>query len=86
MKKLVSILCAAALALSLAGCGAQAADTNTNTNTTAPVVSTVYSLEDATVLTFTDNGITAQDGDYRRDAGAERPVPHQHRHRAHHLQ
>ena len=62
MKKLVSIFCAAALALSLAGCGAQAADTNTNTNTTAPVVSTVYSLEDATVLTFTDNGITAQDG------------------------
>ena len=41
MKKLVSILCAAALALSLAGCGAQAADTNTNTDTTAPVVSTV---------------------------------------------
>ena len=62
MKKLVSILCAAALALSLAGCGAQAADTNTNTNTTAPVVSTVYSLEDATVFTFTDSGITAQDG------------------------
>ena len=52
MKKLVSIFCAAALALSLAGCGAQAADTNTNTNTTAPVVSTVYSLEDATVLTL----------------------------------
>ena len=62
MKKLVSIFCAAALALSLAGCGAQAADTNTNTNTTAPVVSAVYSLEDATVLTFTDSGITAQDG------------------------
>lgn len=62
MKKLVSILCAAALALSLAGCGAQAADTNTNTDTTAPVVSTVYSLEDATVLTFADSGITAQDG------------------------
>ena len=62
MKKLVSIFCAAALALSLAGCGAQAADTNTNTNTTAPVVSTVYSLEDATVFTFTDSGITAQDG------------------------
>ncbi len=62
MKKLVSIFCAAALALSLAGCGAQAADTNTNTNTTEPVVSTVYSLEDATVLTFTDSGITAQDG------------------------
>ena len=60
MKKLVSILCAAALALSLAGCGAQAADTNTNT--TDPVVSTVYSLEDATVLAFTDSGITAQDG------------------------
>ena len=62
MKKLVSILCAAALALSLAGCGAQAADTKTNTDTTAPVVSTVYSLEDATVLTFADSGITAQDG------------------------
>ena len=62
MKKLVSIFCAAALALSLAGCGAQAADTNTNPNTTAPVVSTVYSLADATVFTFTDSGITAQDG------------------------
>lgn len=61
MKKLVSILCAAALALSLAGCGAQAADTNTNTNANAPVVSTVYSLEDATVLAFTDSGITARD-------------------------
>lgn len=57
MKKL---LCAASLALSLAACGAQAADTNTNT--TEPVAGTLYSLESATVLTFTDSGITAQDG------------------------
>ena len=57
MKKL---LCAASLALSLAACGAQAADTNTNT--TEPVAGTLYSLKNATVLTFTDSGITAQDG------------------------
>ena len=63
MKKLLSLLCAASLALSLAACGASA-DTNTNTNTAAPVAGTVYSLEDATVLTFTDSGITAQDGTY----------------------
>lgn len=61
MKKLLSLLCAASLALSLAACGASA-DTNTNTNTTAPVAGTLYSLENATVLTFTDSGITAQDG------------------------
>lgn len=60
MKKLLSLLCAASLALSLAACGAQAADTNTNT--TEPVAGTLYSLESATVLTFTDSGITAQDG------------------------
>ena len=60
MKKLLSLLCAASLALSLAACGAQAADTNTNT--TEPVAGTFYSLENATVLTFTDSGITAQDG------------------------
>lgn len=61
MKKLLSLLCAASLALSLAACGASA-DTNTNTNTAAPVAGTLYSLENATVLTFTDSGITAQDG------------------------
>ena len=61
MKKLLSLLCAASLALSLAACGASA-DTNTNTNTTAPVAGTLYSLENTTVLTFTDSGITAQDG------------------------
>lgn len=61
MKKLLSLLCAASLALSLAACGASA-DTNTNTNTTEPVAGTLYSLENATVLTFTDSGITAQDG------------------------
>ena len=63
MKKLLSLLCAASLALSLAACGASA-DTNTNTNTAAPVAGTLYSLENATVLTFTDSGITAQDGSY----------------------
>ena len=59
MKKLLSLLCAASLALSLAACGASA---DTNTNTTEPVAGTLYSLENATVLTFTDSGITAQDG------------------------
>ena len=58
MKKLLSLLCAASLALSLAACGTQ--ESNTDTNTADPVASTTYSLENATVLTFTDSGITAQ--------------------------
>lgn len=57
MKKLISLLCAAALALSLAGCGTSAASGGETA-----AASTTYSLENATVLTFTDSGITAQDG------------------------
>ena len=57
MKKLISLLCAAALALSLAGCGAAAASGGETA-----AASTTYSLENATVLTFTDSGVTAQDG------------------------
>lgn len=57
MKKLISLLCAAALALSLAGCGTSAASGGETA-----AASTTYSLENATVLTFTDGGVTAQDG------------------------
>ena len=57
MKKLISLLCAAALALSLAGCGTSAASGGETA-----AASTTYSLENATVLTFTDSGVTAQDG------------------------
>ena len=56
MKKLISLLCAAALALSLAGCGTSAASSGETA-----AASTTYSLENATVLTFTDSGVTAQD-------------------------
>ena len=55
MKKLVSILCAAALVLSLAACGAESHSGGGDAK------AAVYSLESAT---FSDSGITAQDGSY----------------------
>ena len=55
MKRLISILCAAALALSLAGCGA-AGDAG------GAAANDSYSLEDAVTFTFRDGGITAQGG------------------------
>ena len=58
MKKLVSILCAAALALSLAACGAESQSGG------GEAKAAVYSLENATIFTFSDSGITAQDGSY----------------------
>lgn len=58
MKKLVSILCAAALALSLAACGAESHSGGGDAK------AAVYSLESATTFTFSDSGITAQDGSY----------------------
>ena len=58
MKKLVSILCAAALALSLAACGAESQSGG------GEAKAAVYSLESATIFTFSDSGITAQDGSY----------------------
>ena len=56
MKKLVSILCAAALVLSLAACGAESHSGGGDAK------AAVYSLESATTFTFSDSGITAQDG------------------------
>ena len=58
MKKLVSILCAAALALSLAACGAESQSGGGDAK------AAIYSLESATTFTFSDSGITAQDGSY----------------------
>ena len=58
MKKLVSILCAAALVLSLAACGAESHSGGGDAK------AAVYSLESATTFTFSDSGITAQDGSY----------------------
>ena len=58
MKKLVSILCAAALVLSLAACGAESQSGGDEAK------AAVYSLESATTFTFSDSGITAQDGSY----------------------
>lgn len=58
MKKLVSILCAAALALSLAACGAESHSGGGDAK------AAVYSLESATTFTFSGSGITAQDGSY----------------------
>ena len=58
MKKLVSILCAAALVLSLAACGAESHSGGGDAK------AAVYSLENATTFTFSDSGITAQDGSY----------------------
>ena len=58
MKKLVSILCAAALALSLAACGAESQSGGGDAK------AAIYSLENATTFTFSDSGITAQDGSY----------------------
>ena len=58
MKKLVSILCAAALALSLAACCAESHSGG------GEAKAAVYSLENATTFTFSDSGITAQDGSY----------------------
>ena len=55
MKRLISILCAAALALSLVGCGA-AGDAG------GAAANDSYSLEDAVTFTFRDGGITAQGG------------------------
>lgn len=54
MKKLVSILCAAALA----ACGAESQSGG------GEAKAAVYSLENATTFTFSDSGITAQDGSY----------------------
>ena len=56
MKKLLAILCAAALALSLAACGAD------STTGTADAAYTRYTIDGATALTFSDKGITATDG------------------------
>lgn len=47
-KRLLPLLCASALALALTACGAQQ--------------TTQTDIADAVVLTFTDSGITAQDG------------------------
>ena len=58
MKKLVSILCAAALALLLAACGAESQSGGGDAK------AAIYSLESATTFTFSDSGITAQDGSY----------------------
>ena len=58
MKKLVSILCAAALVLSLAACGAESQSGG------GEAKAAIYSLENATTFTFSDSGITAQDGSY----------------------
>lgn len=63
MKKLLAILCAAALALSLAACGADSTTgTSTSTTGTADAAYTRYTIDGATALTFSDKGITATDG------------------------
>ena len=55
MKRLISILCAAALALSLMGCGAAG-------NANGAAADGDDSLENAVTFTFSDSGITAQGG------------------------
>ena len=67
MKKLVSLLCAAALALSLAACGAESQSGG------GEAKAAVYSLESATTFTFSDSGITA-DGSGVRVADSDCPT------------
>lgn len=58
MKKLVSILCAAALVLSLAACGAESHSGGGDAK------AAVYSRKTPPTFTFSDSGITARTGSY----------------------
>ena len=70
-RKVIALCCAASLALSLTACGSTnqstagtGADTDTKTAEAVQVTATDISLEGATTLTFSQNGVAAQDGDY----------------------
>ena len=65
LQRPLSFLLAAALAVSLAACSSTTASSSSvASGTVINAESTEYSLEGATAFTFTDDGITAVDGDY----------------------